>query len=89
MRVVADTSPLIALEQIGQLDLLRHLYRIVWIPPAVRHELVQGSRRLPDRPPWPRCHWIRTAGRSPRISGHLLRAGLGPGESEALALAAQ
>ncbi len=33
--VVSNASPLIALEQIGQLHLLEHLFRAVVVPPAV------------------------------------------------------
>ena len=43
--IVADTGPLIALARAGRLDLLRHMYRQVVIPPAVHGELAIGSRR--------------------------------------------
>jgi predicted nucleic acid-binding protein len=36
--VVCNASPLIALEQIGQLELLRHLFGRVLVPPAVVRE---------------------------------------------------
>lgn len=39
MIVVSDTSPILNLSVVGQLDLLRQLYREVVIPPAVEAEL--------------------------------------------------
>lgn len=48
--VVADASPLIALQQIDQLGLLRALFEEVFVPPAVARE---GALRL-TLPPWVR-----------------------------------
>jgi predicted nucleic acid-binding protein len=45
---VCDASPLIALEQIGQLDLLRQLFGHVLVPPAV----VRETRATLDLPSW-------------------------------------
>lgn len=38
---VSNSSPLIALTQIGQLDLLRQLYASVLVPPAVAREVAR------------------------------------------------
>lgn len=40
MIVVSDTGPLVALAKVGQLDLLRAMFREVHIPPAVHRELL-------------------------------------------------
>jgi len=77
--VVADTSPLIALHQLGQLSLLQRLFGEVLVPPAVERE---ATPSLPERPAW-----IRTVTPAQPISSEVLRASLGPGESEALSLA--
>lgn len=46
MIVVSDTSPIINLAAIGQLELLRHLYGTITIPQAVYHEIaVRGSQQ--------------------------------------------
>lgn len=44
MIVVADASVLIALAACGKLDLLRQLWKVVFIPPAVRNEVVQEGK---------------------------------------------
>ena len=43
--VVSDAGPLIALARVGQLDLLRRLYRRIRVPPAVHTELAISSGR--------------------------------------------
>jgi len=43
--VVSDTSPIRALEWIGRMGLIEHLYGQVVVPPAVRDELMQSSTR--------------------------------------------
>jgi hypothetical protein len=47
--VVADTSPLIALLQIGHLSILKSLFIEVQIPPAVARE---ATPSLPECPSW-------------------------------------
>lgn len=42
MIVVSDTTPLISLMKISQLNLLYHLFKEVWIPDAVYRELVSN-----------------------------------------------
>jgi hypothetical protein len=76
--VVADASPLIALERINQLGLLKALFEEVLIPPAAAGEV---APRLVLPP------WIRKRALQQPIAGEVLRASLGPGESEAISLA--
>jgi uncharacterized protein len=42
---ISNTSPLLYLHQLGQLDLLRALYGRILVPVAVANELVEGGRR--------------------------------------------
>ncbi len=84
--VVADTSPLVYLILIEQVDILLQLFEIVIIPDAVHAELLH--RLAPDRvrmwaealPLWAE---VRP---SPQIADDVLRS-LGAGERAAIALA--
>ena len=78
--VVADASPLIAFQQIGELRLLRAVFAELTVPPAVAREI------LPSVAPAP---WIVERGLTQPIGPLVLRADLGAGESEALSLAAE
>ena len=78
--VVADASPLIAFQQIGQLQLLRTVFGELTVPPAVAREI------LPSVPPTP---WIVERRLTQPIAPLVLRASLGAGESEALSLAVE
>lgn len=86
MIVVADTSPLVALVNIGHVEILPRLFGEVLIPPAVLAELLS-----PSRPPGVRFFaqqpppWLEV--RAPaRVE---VAPGLHAGESEALNLAAE
>ena len=71
---VSDASPLIALEQIGRLDLLPALFSAVVIPSAVADEAFGGAA-VPS--------WLRVVSPAARIAGG---ARLGSGEQQAIAL---
>jgi predicted nucleic acid-binding protein len=76
--VVSNSSPLIALEQIGQLNLLERLFVSVIVAPAVAHDTA-STVVLPA--------WITGQALTQSIGPQILRASLGPGESEAISLA--
>ena len=84
--VFCNTSPLQYLHQLGVLDILRHLYGKVTIPPAVVNELQAGRAKGISLPAISNLSWIEKREVVP--AGFLpLGTGLGPGECEALALA--
>jgi predicted nucleic acid-binding protein len=76
--VVADASPLIALEQIGHVSLLQALFKALVVPPAVAREIA---------PSVPRQSWIVERQPTQPLAPQVLRARLGGGESEAISLA--
>jgi predicted nucleic acid-binding protein len=76
--VISNASPLIALEQIGQLGLLEQLLHSIVVPPAVVRE-VSPSVNLPV--------WITERALSQSVGPRILNASLGAGESEAISLA--
>jgi len=84
--VVVNTTPLIALALIGQLDLLRHLYGKVVIPPAVKDEVLAGGPGGIGVTELQRAKWIRTIPlQDPRRAD--LLSDLDRGEAEVIALA--
>lgn len=83
--VIANTSPLLYLHQVGHLDLLRVLYRSIVVPPAVLGELEAGGRVGIAVPDLAGLSWVEVRAVQSRI---LIPAivDLGPGEAEAIAL---
>jgi uncharacterized protein len=75
--IVSDSSPLIVLARIGHLDLLEKLFISVVVPPAVPREVI--SVALPV--------WVLERPLMQPVGPRILRASLGPGESEAISLA--
>jgi uncharacterized protein len=75
---ISNASPLIALQQIGQLELLQRLYANLVIPSAVAREVAQSV----SLPPWIAEHSLTQS-----IATRILQADLGAGESEAISLA--
>src|SRR5436305_8942015 len=84
--VVCNTSPLLYLHQVGQLELLQFLYGRIRIPAAVRDELRAGAERGVDTPDLEKYAWIDV---EPLRDATLLPVvvDLGAGEAEAIALA--
>jgi predicted nucleic acid-binding protein len=83
--VVADTSPLQYLHQIGHLDLLERLYREVLVPRDVVNEIDEGLRRGVVLPVPAQTSWIRIVD-PPGAELLALASDLGAGERAVLAL---
>lgn len=77
--VVSNSSAIIALDRIGQLDLLSELFAQLIVPPAVVREV--APIQLPD--------WVTEQRLAQPVGPHVLRAALGDGESEAISLAVE
>ncbi len=88
MIVVSDTTPLISLMKIGQLNLINHLFGEVQIPNAVYEELVSNTRFPGESRQIRECAFIKRVEVTDVQSVNLLRrsAGLDAGESEAIVL---
>ena len=83
--VIVNTSPLLYLFRVGQIEILRGLYEEVLAPPAVAEELVAGADAGVDVPRLTDYAWIRT----PEIRGSAVLPAitdLGRGEAEVIAL---
>lgn len=88
MIVVSDTTPLISLMKIGQLELVHKLFGEIQIPQAVFDELT-SNRRFPDESRQIKeCNYINTVVVDDINAVKLLRrsTGLDAGESEAIIL---
>lgn len=59
MIVVSDTSPITNLAAVGQLDLLRQLYRTIVIPEAVYTEMVAAGKPVPGAVEVQTLCWIQ------------------------------
>lgn len=64
--LVADSSPLIGLARIGQLEILRQLASKVVIPPAVRDEVILRNVEAPGAAVVRQAHWIAVEAPDPR-----------------------
>jgi predicted nucleic acid-binding protein len=83
--VISNTTPIIALALVRQLDLLRALYGEVWIPPAVAAELRAGGARA-GAAELATASYIRTVTLNDPRRADLL-SDLDRGEAEVIALA--
>ena len=82
-KVVSNTTPLIALADIGQLELLKRLYEEVYIPDAVMAEIEsEPARTLVEKAPWIKKITIKNPEKKA-----LFRSRLHAGEVEAIILA--
>ena len=84
--VIVNTTPIIALALIEQLDLLPRLYGLVVIPPAVQTEVLQGGAQGIGVTEIQNANWIRViALTDPRRADSL--PDLDRGEAQVIALA--
>ncbi len=87
MIIVSDTSPLINLAAVGQLDLLRQLYGHVIIPQAIYDEIVIAGAGQPGAAEVKAAGWIEIRRLKDQALVDILTLELDRGEAEALALA--
>lgn len=88
MIVVSDTTPLISLMKIGQLELINKLFGEIQIPDAVFNELVLNSKFTNESKQIKESDFIHKVSVTDIKSVELLRrsTGLDAGESEAIIL---
>ena len=84
--IIADSSPLIGLAKIGQLDLLPLLADRVLVPPAVWREVVDPAMTAPGAREIAARKWVEVVTPEQTAVAPLLIL-LGAGEAEAIALA--
>ena len=84
--VITNSTPIIALALIDQVELLRHLYTEVLIPPAVQTEVMAGGSSGIGMVQLQQASWLRTQALLDSRRADLL-ADLDRGEAEVIALA--
>lgn len=84
--IVADSSPLIGLARIGQIEILRKLASRVLMPPAVRDEVTLHSQEAPGAATIRQATWIEVEAPD-HLEVEPLAILLDRGEAEAIALA--
>jgi len=85
--VIADSTCLIGLSKIGQLEVLHHLFEKILIPSAVYNEVVVlGAGRF-GADEVANAKWIEIQEVENRLAVQAFRLTLGAGESEAIVLA--
>lgn len=88
MIVISDTTPIISLLKINQLELLHHLFGEVQVPDAVYEELISNAKFQKEAEKILRAEYIKKVVVEDKKSVILLRraTGLDAGESEAIIL---
>jgi uncharacterized protein len=84
--VIADSSPLIGLARIGQIEILRKLASRVLVPPAVRDEVTIHTPEAPGASTIRQAVWIEVEAPD-HLEVEPLAILLDRGEAEAIALA--
>ena len=80
--VVVNSTPIIALAEIGQLDILKHVYGEIVIPVAVHEEVTVKDTNLLDG-----CDWIHIKPISNHTAKEMFTSALHDGEVETMLLA--
>lgn len=87
MKVVSNSTPLIALARIKQVDFLRAIFGRIIIPQGVYHEVVLQGAGLPGVKEVREATWIEKLPVQSVLAVSLLRSDLDRGEAEAIVLA--
>ncbi|MTI84673.1 MAG: DUF3368 domain-containing protein [Firmicutes bacterium] len=87
MKVISNSTPLIALSRIGELELLHSLFDNIIIPCAVFNEVVLEGAGRPGVKEVKNASWIIKAEVANQLAVSLLESDLDRGECEAIVLA--
>lgn len=87
MKIVSNSSPLVALSVIGKLNLLRDKFEKIIIPEAVWREIALDGRDKQGTDDIIRSKWIKVESLQNKMVAKSLEKDIDYGESEAIALA--
>ena len=86
MRVICDSTVLIGLAKVGKLDVLKQIYKEIYIPEAVYNEVVSRGKGKPGVGEIANAQWIKKEPVKDKRTVDLLIAEMGYGEAEILVL---
>ncbi len=86
MKVVSNSTPLVHLSAIEQLNLLQQLFQQIYIPKEVYEEVVVRGAGKPGADAVSNARWIHVESITNRIAYAALNAVLGQGESACIVL---
>lgn len=89
MKVISNSTPLIALAKINKLSLLREYFGEIHIPEEVYDEVVQRGSNLAGSAEVASCKWIIKSQAANRLAVEALCISLDKGEAEAIVLASE
>jgi len=89
MKVVCDSTVLIGLAKIGKIEILKNVFRTIYIPQAVYEEIVTKGKNKPGSGEIAGAKWINCQSVNDRRMVKILQAQFGYGESEVLLLGKQ
>jgi predicted nucleic acid-binding protein len=84
--VVCDSTVLIGLTKIGKIDLLKQIYKEIYIPEAVFTEVAIKGRGKPGAKEIVNAYWIHKKPIKDKRTVEMLAAEMGRGEAEVLVL---
>ena len=87
MKVVSDSSPLIALSKINKLHILKDMFNEVLIPKSVWIEVVEKGKGKYGSEEVKNAKWIKVVDVKDRLSVEILNKEIEIGEAEAIVLA--
>lgn len=86
MKVVCDSTVLIALAKVGKINLLKEIFKKVYIPDAVFSEVVIRGKGKPGVKEVANATWIHKKTVKDQQTADMLSAEIGRGEAEVLML---
>jgi hypothetical protein len=86
MIVISNTTPLISLSKIGHLEILKKVFGVIYIPPAVYNEVVIRGGKRKGSLEVKKASWIKVQKVKDVLAKQVLAVLLGKGEAETIIL---
>ena len=87
LKAISNTTPIIALSSIGQLELLKEMYKKIYIPGAVYDEIIIKKDSIAARELLANKDWIIKTTVNDKFTKQILSSSIHIGEAEVIALA--